>query len=88
VTLIIGGMIQNRTDSTKQAVPLLGDIPLLGALFRYYSEVDDNTETVVFLTPRIVSGAEPYLRMRDMEKQPKPLRPVRAEGGKGIKPMK
>ena len=74
VTLIIGGLIQNRKDNTKRSVPFLGSIPLIGGLFRYDANTSQNSETIIFLTPRIVTGEEPFMRMGDQKKQPKPFR--------------
>jgi len=89
VTLIIGGMIKDRKDTSTTKVPILGSIPLLGRLFRHDTVSTVNTETIVFLTPRIISGDEPFLLMKDMKKTPKPLRPVGAGGlGKEFKPAR
>ena len=51
----------------------------------YDSEASATKETVVFLTPRIVSGEEPFQRLKDVKKKPKPLRTI---GGKGTKPVR
>jgi type II secretory pathway component GspD/PulD (secretin) len=61
---------------------------LLGHLFRTDGVSSINRETVVFLTPRIISGEEPFLRMTDIEKTPKPLRPVGVVNGKQLKPIR
>lgn len=74
VTIIIGGLIKDRVDKTTRSVPLLGDIPFLGRLFRHDSVSKVNTETILFLTPRIITGEEPNLRLRDEKKQPKLLK--------------
>jgi type II secretory pathway component GspD/PulD (secretin) len=90
VTIIIGGMISDQRYASTASVPLLGGIPLIGKLFRYDSVSSQNTETIVFLTPRIVGGDEPYLLMRDMKKEPKPMRRV-GEGEdreKTLKPVR
>lgn len=54
-TVVIGGIYtQNeRTDINK--VPLLGDIPVLGNLFKSTSKINNRTELLVFLTPRVLS---------------------------------
>lgn len=54
-TVVIGGIFtQNeRTDVNK--VPLLGDIPVLGNLFKSTNKINNRTELLVFLTPRVVS---------------------------------
>ncbi len=56
VSVIIAGLIKDKKTISEKRVPLLGSIPLLGVLFRSKSEEIDKTETVVFLTPRIISG--------------------------------
>jgi type II secretory pathway component GspD/PulD (secretin) len=86
VTIIIGGMIMDRKDTRSNQVPVLGSIPLLGNLFKYQSSSIVKTETIVFMTPRIVSGGESFLLERDMKKQPKGLRPVGVISEKQPKP--
>ncbi|MBN2300972.1 MAG: hypothetical protein JXN60_00515 [Lentisphaerae bacterium] len=76
VTIIIGGMIRDRKDTSMSSIPLLGSIPVLGRLFRHDTDTIVKTETVVFMTPRIISGEAPVKLLRDIEKSPKPLRPV------------
>jgi general secretion pathway protein D len=73
-TIIIAGMIENEKSESEARVPILGRIPLLGVLFRNTIRENKNRELIVFLTPRIVSGERPYLRMKDVKKSPKPLR--------------
>jgi type IV pilus assembly protein PilQ len=53
-TAVLGGVYQQttRTDVTK--VPILGDIPFLGAAFRSTVKRDDKTELLIFITPRII----------------------------------
>jgi len=54
-TLIIGGLLQDRKLKTVQKVPFLGDIPLLGLLFRTTNDVVEKTELMIFITPRILT---------------------------------
>jgi len=54
-TVVIGGLIQNRKDSTNSKVPILGDIPLLGNLFKRRVKQDVKTELMIFLTPHIIN---------------------------------
>ena len=54
-TAIIGGIFQTTEREDEVKVPLLGDIPLLGALFRHKSKLKDKTELLVFLTPTILN---------------------------------
>ncbi len=53
-TIVLGGMIRNQVTATVNKVPLLGDIPLLGNLFKSTSNDHQKTELLVFLTPKIV----------------------------------
>jgi general secretion pathway protein D len=53
-TLVIGGLLQQRDIRNLQKVWLLGDIPLVGYLFRFYTETKQNTNLVITVTPHIV----------------------------------
>ncbi|MGK7958038.1 MAG: secretin and TonB N-terminal domain-containing protein [Crocosphaera sp.] len=53
-TLILSGIISESDQSTTSKVPLLGDIPLLGALFRSQTDTSQRTEVIVLLTPQIL----------------------------------
>jgi MSHA type pilus biogenesis protein MshL len=57
-TVFIGGMMQERTQETVTSVPLLGDIPYIGALFRRNEQIKKKTELVILITPRIVRPGE------------------------------
>ncbi len=52
--VIIGGLIQEETSETERKVPLLGDIPWLGRLFKGTYTVKTKSELVIFLSPKIV----------------------------------
>ena len=56
-TVVIGGLMQNQKTQTETKIPLLGDIPFLGNLFKRKLKQDVKTELLIFLTPHIV--AEP-----------------------------
>jgi type IV pilus assembly protein PilQ len=53
-TVSIGGIYQSRDRDDVTRVPLLGKIPVLGALFRYRAQREQSSELVVFITPRVV----------------------------------
>ncbi|MBM0742385.1 AMIN domain-containing protein [Phormidium sp. CLA17] len=53
-TLIVSGIIQDLDQSSIQKVPILGDIPLLGALFRRTEKESARQEVIVLLTPRVL----------------------------------
>jgi general secretion pathway protein D len=55
-TVVIGGLIQDSKSQTDTKIPLLGDIPWLGALFRHTLRSDSKTELIMFLTPRIIAA--------------------------------
>jgi MSHA type pilus biogenesis protein MshL len=57
-TVFIGGMMQERTQETAKSVPLLGDIPYLGAFFRSNEQTKKKTELVILITPRVVRSGE------------------------------
>jgi type IV pilus assembly protein PilQ len=54
-TVVLGGIYQQTQRSTTDKVPLLGDVPVLGYLFRSNSRTNDKTELLVFITPKIVT---------------------------------
>ena len=58
--IVIGGLIQDSTGNTMQKVPLLGDIPLLGALFRYETRTQTKTNLMVFLRPLVMRERSTY----------------------------
>lgn len=54
-TLALGGIFQQQSASGRDKVPVLGDIPLLGALFRHDIRQQKRRELVIFITPRLIS---------------------------------
>jgi len=54
-TIVLGGIYQQSIISTVSKIPVLGDVPLLGWLFRNSSEVNEKKELLIFVTPRIVT---------------------------------
>ena len=53
-SLILSGIIQERQQSSETKVPVLGDIPILGALFRSRTNRNDRSEVIILLTPKII----------------------------------
>src|SRR5467141_4009017 len=62
-TIVLGGLIQNTLSVTTQQIPLLGDIPILGALFRFKSEERKRTNLMIFLRPVIIRSVEDGYRV-------------------------
>mgnify|MGYP003890738733 CR=1 FL=1 len=54
-TVVLGGIYEQTERTTITKVPLLGDVPVLGWLFRNRTRVNDRTELMIFITPRVVS---------------------------------
>jgi len=73
-TIIIAGLIKDNKTKTVYKIPLLGDIPWLGKAFQQIDDAVTRTETIVFLTPRIVGGDQSILLKRDMPKELKGVR--------------
>jgi general secretion pathway protein D len=57
-TMVIGGIIVDNKTIEVEKVPLLGDIPLLGILFKRESEIEDRTTLYFFVTPHIMHDRE------------------------------
>jgi general secretion pathway protein D len=62
-TVVIGGLIQERSTRSVQKVPLLGSLPLLGWLFRNESTKKTKTNLLLFLTPYIIRDQSDYRRI-------------------------
>ncbi|MDN5923873.1 MAG: type IV pilus secretin PilQ, partial [Xanthomonadales bacterium] len=54
-TVVLGGITEETKSNTVTKVPVLGDIPVLGALFRNKSKNNKRAELLIFVTPRILS---------------------------------
>lgn len=67
MTMVIGGLLNSDDANTIQKVPLLGNIPILGELFKYHNKTRQRTEIVVLITPRVVSEETPARMSPDME---------------------
>jgi type IV pilus assembly protein PilQ len=63
--VVLGGLRKKETSQQVNKVPVLGDIPILGHLFRFEGEATVNTELVVFITPRIIM--DPSLSEHEQE---------------------
>ncbi|MDB6057960.1 MAG: Type secretion system protein [Verrucomicrobiales bacterium] len=74
-TVVIGGLMQNNRANTVTKVPLLGDIPILGALFRHKVTSDTKTELLIFLTPYVVQTPHQLALMSTSETTRMQLQP-------------
>ena len=55
-TIIIGGLRQQQTETTRSKIPILGDIPIIGGLFRSSSTTSTETELMIFITPTVLDA--------------------------------
>jgi general secretion pathway protein D len=85
-TLVLGGLLQNQVNNTRQKVPVLGDIPLLGALFRSDSRTMSKTNLMIFMRPvvmtddrsveQVTGGKYEFLRQQQMRTDFIPSDPI------------
>ena len=61
-SLVLAGLLQDEVNKTVSKIPLLGDIPFLGALFRSTQDSTTESELVFFITPKIVKPLAPGVR--------------------------
>lgn len=61
-TLIVGGIYEEDNSNTISKVPVLGDIPVLGNLFKSRARKETRKELLIFITPRIVDNVGSNLR--------------------------
>jgi type IV pilus assembly protein PilQ len=54
-TVVIGGIYTQEERSTTNKVPVLGDLPYVGFLFKQNQKVDDRRELLIFITPKIIT---------------------------------
>jgi general secretion pathway protein D len=57
-TVVLGGMMQETANNIERKIPLLGDIPLLGNLFKFSSVTRKKTNMLIFLTPHVIKTPE------------------------------
>jgi len=67
-TVVIGGLMQNNRTESVSKIPILGDLPLLGAAFRRKVKGDSKTELLIFLTPYIVRSPAQLASMATTER--------------------
>jgi general secretion pathway protein D len=68
-TVILGGLMQNSKSKTDTKIPLLGDIPVLGRLFKRTQVSDAQTELIIFLTPHIIQAPSELAALSASETQ-------------------
>ena len=61
-TLIVGGIYEEENGNTLTKIPLLGDIPVIGNLFKTRQNSQSRRELLIFITPRIMDTVGSNLR--------------------------
>ena len=54
-TVVLGGIYEQQERTTITKVPFLGDLPVVGNLFKNTATISDRTELIIFITPRVIS---------------------------------
>ncbi|MEN6427646.1 MAG: hypothetical protein ABFE13_20010, partial [Phycisphaerales bacterium] len=67
-TIVIGGLIEDQVSETTKKIPLLGDIPIAGALFRRQVKDKSKTELLIFLTPHVAKTPGELTGISELEK--------------------
>lgn len=67
-TLILGGLIKNQETTYSYKIPFLGDLPIIGVLFRHSGKTRSKSNLIVFITPHIVLGDSEVNLDHELEK--------------------
>ncbi|MFG0785125.1 type II secretion system secretin GspD [Delftia tsuruhatensis] len=95
-SIVMGGLIQERSTNTRGGIPILHDLPVVGNLFGQTSNVGDRTELLVVITPRVVrTDIDVRVVSDDLREQMRSLTPLlkspntgpAADEGAGGKPL-
>ncbi|MCO4747867.1 MAG: type II secretion system secretin GspD [Proteobacteria bacterium] len=66
-TVVLGGLVGLTETTVETKVPVLGDLPLIGMLFRGSRNESRKSDLMIFLTPHIIDGPEDMLRIRQVK---------------------
>lgn len=73
-TAVIGGLMQDTVNDKSKGVPILSNIPLLGALFRYEDDIREKSELIIFIRPIVINHASLTGDLSDYQKfLPRPI---------------
>jgi general secretion pathway protein D len=79
-TIVIGGLIRDDKTTIEKKIPLIGDLPLVGGLFRLQKDQLQKTNLLIFITPYVISSQKDFERIT--EKKKKEMEPAIEELGK------
>jgi len=74
-TVVLGGLITSRTENREQKVPLVGDIPGLGLLFRNQNDTSRRVELLLVLTPHVIRTPDEFRALSEAERDQHELLP-------------
>lgn len=77
-TVVIGGLMRDDVSTVDRKIPLLGDIPLIGWLFKFQSKRISKTNLLIFLTPHIVRENRDLDQIRQLKSEE--MRKITADG--------
>jgi general secretion pathway protein D len=86
-TIMLGGILNQDEGQIEQKLPLLGDVPLMGPLFRHYDTVETNNELIVFITPYVIDEQSSPETIEELEKAETKLESVLKELNNNIENM-
>jgi type IV pilus assembly protein PilQ len=66
-TIVIGGLFRDSSNTSRAQIPLLGDIPWVGALFREKQDSTSRQEVIILLTPHIIKDESAYAKVSEAE---------------------
>jgi len=72
-TVVIGGLIRDDTVRVENKVPIVGDVPVIGALFRSQRDHVQKTNLLIFITPHVLTGQEQMLEVTEQKREQMPL---------------
>jgi len=78
-TILLGGILFQTDNEIKTKVPLLGDLPILGGLFRHQEIEMRNNELLVFITPHVIDGEITDIARKHIEEPRERMRNIRVE---------
>jgi len=67
--VVIGGLMQEKTDNRRDGIPLLGRLPGIGGLFRYTEMISKKSELVILLRPQVIRTADDWQRDIDSSRE-------------------
>ena len=68
-TIVIGGLIRDDKTNIEKKIPLVGDLPLIGGLFKFQKERLQKTNLLMFITPHVVSSQEDMERITEAKRK-------------------